>query len=161
MGSSFVRGANRRVHADRAAGRHRDHRRPDRPALARRAVGPRGGPPDPVHQQPQADRPGRRTTTRAPTTSFPMGGQFQTARQRRTTGPRWSGVFVPMIPYFEQGTLYNAYNFNSAMYNAREHDDRRDRDLDAVVPERPGDRADALRQSRTDHRRRALSAFGT
>ena len=45
-------------HADRAAGRHRDHRRPDRPAAARRAVGPRGRPPDPVHEQPEADRPG-------------------------------------------------------------------------------------------------------
>ena len=46
-----------RVHADRAAGRHRHHRRPDRPAAARRPGGPRGGPPHPVHQQPQADRP--------------------------------------------------------------------------------------------------------
>ena len=45
-----------RFHADRAPGRHRDHRRPDRPAVARRAGGPRGGPPGPVHQQPQADR---------------------------------------------------------------------------------------------------------
>ena len=47
-----------RFHADRAAGGDRHHRRPDRPALAGRAVGPRGGPPRPVHQQPQADRPG-------------------------------------------------------------------------------------------------------
>ena len=45
-------------HADRTAGRHRDHRRPDRPPAARRAVGARGRPPDPVHQQPEADRPG-------------------------------------------------------------------------------------------------------
>ena len=47
-----------RLHADRAAGRDRDHRGPDRPAAAGGAVGPRGGPAHPVHQQPQADRPG-------------------------------------------------------------------------------------------------------
>ena len=47
-----------RVHADRAAGRHRDHRGLDRPALARRAGGARGGPAHPVRQQPEADRPG-------------------------------------------------------------------------------------------------------
>ena len=47
-----------RIHPDRAAGRDRDHRGPDRPAAAGRAVGPRGGPPGPVHQQPEADRPG-------------------------------------------------------------------------------------------------------
>ena len=47
-----------RLHPDRAARRHRDHRRPDRALASRRAVGPRGGPPCPVHQQPQAARPG-------------------------------------------------------------------------------------------------------
>ena len=47
-----------RFHADRAAGRDRHHRRADRPAAARRAGGPRGGPPCPVRQQPEADRPG-------------------------------------------------------------------------------------------------------
>ena len=45
-----------RVHADRAARRHRHHRRPDRPAPARRAGGPRGRPAVAMHQQPQADR---------------------------------------------------------------------------------------------------------
>ena len=34
-----------RIHADRIAGGHRDHRGPDRAALARRAIGARGGPP--------------------------------------------------------------------------------------------------------------------
>ena len=46
------------LHADRAAGRDRDHRGPDRPAAAGRPGGPRGRPPRPVRQQPQADRPG-------------------------------------------------------------------------------------------------------
>ena len=46
------------LHADRAPGGDRDHRRAHRPAAAGRAVGPRGGPPRPVHEQPEADRPG-------------------------------------------------------------------------------------------------------
>ena len=37
------------LHADRAAGRHRDHRRPHRPPAAGRPGGPRGRPPRPVH----------------------------------------------------------------------------------------------------------------
>ena len=56
--STRVGRAARRVHPDRAAGGDRDHRRPDRPAPARGAGGPRGGPPRPVRQQPEADRPG-------------------------------------------------------------------------------------------------------
>ncbi len=47
-----------RVHPDRAARRHRHHRRVDRPAAPRRASGARGRPASPVHQQPQAARPG-------------------------------------------------------------------------------------------------------
>ena len=44
------------LHPDRAAGGDRDHRRADRPAAARRPGRPRGGPADPVHEQPEADR---------------------------------------------------------------------------------------------------------
>ena len=51
------RGLRHGLHADRAAGGDRDHRRADRLAPARRPGGPRGGPPGPVRQQPQADRP--------------------------------------------------------------------------------------------------------
>ena len=36
---------NDRIHVDRIAGRDRDHRGIDRAALARRAIGARGGPP--------------------------------------------------------------------------------------------------------------------
>ena len=46
------------VHADRAFGGDRDHRGPDRAAVARRPGRPRGGPAVAVRQQPQADRPG-------------------------------------------------------------------------------------------------------
>src|SRR5260221_202384 len=43
------------VHADRAARRHRHYRRLDPPPAARRPGRPRGRPPRPVRQQPQAD----------------------------------------------------------------------------------------------------------
>ena len=46
-----------RLHADRAAGRHRHHRGPDRVAATRRPGRARGGAAGPVHEQPQADRP--------------------------------------------------------------------------------------------------------
>ena len=54
----IARPAPRGLHPDRAAGRDRDHRGPDRAVAARGAVGPRGRPPRPVRQQPQADGPG-------------------------------------------------------------------------------------------------------
>src|SRR5271157_4706320 len=47
-----------RVHPDRAAGRYRHHRSVDRTAAAGRAVGARSRTSRPVHQQPEADRPG-------------------------------------------------------------------------------------------------------
>ena len=47
-----------RLHFDRTFGRHRDHRRVDRAAFARRAIRTRGRPSHPVHQQPQANRAG-------------------------------------------------------------------------------------------------------
>ena len=43
-------------HADRASGRHRDHRRLDRPAVAGGAGRARGGPARPVREQPDAAR---------------------------------------------------------------------------------------------------------
>ena len=46
----------RGLHADRAAGGHRDHRRPDRPAPARRPGGARGRQALAVRQQPDAAR---------------------------------------------------------------------------------------------------------
>ncbi len=44
------------VHFDRAVGRHRDHRRVDRPLAAGRANGPRSRSAQPVRQQPEAAR---------------------------------------------------------------------------------------------------------
>src|SRR5438128_1051210 len=44
------------LHAHRATGGDRDHRRADRPAVARGSGGPRGGPPGPVYEQHATDR---------------------------------------------------------------------------------------------------------
>ena len=43
--------------------------------VARRAVGPRGCPPRPVHEQPQADRLGPAQLRKLPTAAFPPGGE--------------------------------------------------------------------------------------
>ena len=69
-----------RLHPDRAAGRDRHHRRPDRPAAAGRAGGPRGRPPRPVHQQPEANRPGD--------AQLPLGEQLLPAGRHERQHPR-------------------------------------------------------------------------
>ena len=60
------RRAASRLHADRAAGGDRDHRRADRPAAAGGPGGAGGGAAGPVLEQPQADRPGAGATTSRP-----------------------------------------------------------------------------------------------
>ena len=98
-----------RLHADRAAGGHRHHRRPDRPAAARRPGGPRGRPARPVRQQPQAD--GRRdpqlprrasASSRPPRHAQRVRPRHATARtatacRGRTACSRY------ILPYIEQG----------------------------------------------------------
>ena len=74
---SSTHGRSQSIHADRAAGRDRDHRDPDRPAAARRAEGPRGRGAHQVHEQPQADRLGAAQLRGRPTRSF----------RRRTSPP--------------------------------------------------------------------------
>ncbi len=58
VGHSGPRITSAWFHADRTAGRHRRHRRLDRPAAPGRAGGPRGGAAESVRQQPQATGPG-------------------------------------------------------------------------------------------------------
>ncbi len=92
-----------RLHADRAAGRHRHHRRPDRPAPARRAGRPRGRPPDPVRQQHEAAVPGRAELPRHQRglpRRFVFGHALQPAAL--STYPENFSVFVRMLPFFEQ-----------------------------------------------------------
>ena len=109
-------------HADRAARRHRDHRGVDRPAAAGRAGGARGGPPRPVHQQPEAVRPGgeqlrvgqrllsRAGRTRTTTAGSPAKGCANGVAP--CDFPENFSVFVRMLPYTEQSPMYNAVNFN-------------------------------------------------
>ena len=81
-----------RLHADRVAGRDRDHRRPDRPAPARGPGGPRGRPARPVRQQPEADRPGACTTTTRPTTPSRWAASEYTSRPTPTGTTTSSGT---------------------------------------------------------------------
>ena len=128
-----------RFHPDRAPGGHRDHRRPDRPAVARRAGGPRGGPPRPVHQQSQADRArpaqlphvdGQVPDGRLEEPAFSAGDTDRQWGYGRWTG--WSARAL-LLGYLDQTPMYNAANFalgpgtgggmigslpNSTVYNA-------------------------------------------
>ena len=70
--------------------------------LPGRAGGPRGGPADPVHQQPQAARPGAAQLSLAPTTASRR--RPARARHRRLRGTDW-GVWSAqsmLLPYMEQ-----------------------------------------------------------
>ena len=87
----------RALHADRIAGRHRHHRRPDRPAPARRAGGPRGRPAVAVRQQPEAARPRPAQLPRrqrgVPDRPEPQRGDRRrrtTSRSRRACSRSWS-----------------------------------------------------------------------
>ena len=102
----------RRLHADRAAGRHRHHRRADRPAAAGRPGGPRGGPARPVHQQPQAARPGRARTTLDDDGRCRWASRSSTHRQAATMLYGSHSIFVALLPYIEQQALFNAVNFD-------------------------------------------------
>ena len=103
------------LHAHRAPGRHRDHRSPDLPAAPRRAVGPRGGPPNPVHQQPEADRPGvhelRERQQLLLADDDPGSLAHRRARRPGTFESSWS-AFARSAPFLEQGSFYNSINFN-------------------------------------------------
>ena len=104
-----------RLHAHRAARRDRDHRRPDRAAAARGAGGPRGGPPRPVHQQPQADRPGAAQLRQRHTSHSPWAlrspGPICTVRLGYQDWGCWSAQAL-LLGYLEQTPAYNAANFN-------------------------------------------------
>ena len=93
-----------RLHADRAAGRHRHHRHPDRPAAAGGAEGPRGRRPHQVRQQPQADSAWPPTTTTTRIEHLPPGiGYYPPA-----TNGAFGTYFFHLLPYLEQGNLYRS-----------------------------------------------------
>ena len=111
-----------RVHADRAAGRDRDHRRSDRPAVARGAEGARGRGPHDVLQQPQADgagvpQPPRRARPvpvrrRSGAAQRRVAGGRQRRRRRTGREQSWSWAYN-ILPYIEQDNLHK--NPNSAL----------------------------------------------
>ena len=85
--------------------------RPDRPAAARRAGGPRGRPPGAVRQQPQADRPGRPILASA-IGCFPGGSNVSAYEVKPgDPGENWDKQAM-MLPYMEQSSVYNPINFS-------------------------------------------------
>ena len=76
------------------------------PAAARRAGGPRGRPPDPVCQQPQADRPGDAQLPRR--SGLAPLGVGPTSR----SGLSFWGPLPLLGPYFEGQNVFNATNFS-------------------------------------------------
>ena len=73
----------------------------------------RGGAAGPVHQQPQADRASPCTITTPPIGSFPVGSVPGPA-YAITPNYGWAtwGPLAMMLPYLEQGPLYNSCNFS-------------------------------------------------
>ena len=81
---------------------------PDRPAPARRPGRPRGRPPGPVHQQPQADRPGLAQLRRA-------NGHFPPAAIIDAEGKPLLSWRVAILPYIEQEALYKQVQARRAL----------------------------------------------
>ena len=113
---------------------------------------PRGRPPRPVHQQPQADCPGRQQlriverqlTPAARTRITTAGPPGLTAMRAKAIGacdfPENFSVFVRMLPFTEQAPMYNAVNFDLTSGNYREPDDRRGAHEHPHLPERHAER---------------------
>ena len=127
------------VHPHRAAGRHRDHRGADRPAAARRPGGARGGPADPVHQQPEADRPGP-AQLRVDQRRVPAGPDQHLRRRQR---PLLGGLLADAPAVGACRPLFNAMNFSmnpdpdyTTTTRRREHDRGRDGREHAALPVR-------------------------
>ena len=103
-----------RFHPDRAAGGDRHHRRPHRPAPAGGPGGPRGRPPFPVRQQPQADRPGG-AQLRKHQQLLPALGTVPLAARQLGWAP---AGHLAILQYIEQGIMFNAYNAGAVHPNA-------------------------------------------
>ena len=118
------------LHADRAPGRHRHHRRPDRPACCRPS------------SRPARPRGGRSASTTSSSSAWPC----TTTSPRPTSLPAHTldnsqtwGWFAPwtalILPSWSSSRLYNALNFNLPMlelgfispFVRGQHDGRADR----------------------------------
>ena len=105
-------------------------------ALARRPGGPRGGPADAVHQQPQAARPGRAQLREQPTAPCRRSRRWSSSGNDQPTSYTSWGVSARLAPYMELGPLYNAMNFSMKYSDAAEHDRQLPPDQVPALPER-------------------------
>ena len=109
------------IHPDRTAGRHRHHRRPDRPALAGRPGGPRGGAAAQCTNNMKQLALACHNYESANGT-FPMGRNNQ-AYISTGGGPQgyhdgW-GQFGALLLFTEQSAVYNAINITLGPYQLR------------------------------------------
>ncbi len=109
-----------RLHACGTLGRHRDRRRSGGAVVAGRSGGAGGGPPDPVRQQPQADRPGLHSY-HAALGSFPPGnlnysaGRCPGMAEPTVSYSTWYGNWaIAILPYVEQAALFDRYDLQYA-----------------------------------------------
>ena len=132
--------------------------RPDRPAPARRPGGPRGRPPRPVHQQPQADRPGGpqlpRRQRRLPDRQ-PRASSLRPGRPTPATRPiEPQSVFVSMLGPARAAAALQRHELQPQRLHRRELTVFGTGLDDPLVPERRRRSADV----HTPHRRRPSSA---
>ena len=108
------------LHADRAPGRDRDHRRLDRPAAARRAGGPRGGPADAVRQQPEAARDRDPQLHLAEQLLRPPGRELRQPGLWRPGHPERLAAGLGGYPAARHGAaaLYNTANYSESVNNS-------------------------------------------
>src|SRR5262245_1471086 len=130
----------RRHDSHRVAGRHRDHRHSDRTLAAGGPEGPRGGQPDEVQEQPQADRPGPAQPPRRDRL-FPGGhhdrrvGQPGAGGLRRVRAPAAVPGAGQPLPRVEP---------EREVVRAAERRPRLDRGEGLLLPEQPVERTDRL-----------------
>ena len=148
-----------RLHADRIAGGHRDHRRADRPAAAGGPGGPRGGPAGPVHQQPEADRRSGSHNYESVAGAFPPSNVLAGTGNTVTWSNGFS-VHCRLLPFMEQGVAFNALNFSLQPPLGGQHDGRRHGGRGLHLPERReqglADALPAVHRARRDGERHQL-----
>ena len=135
LSSRINDGSQSGLHAHRAAGRHRDHRGADLAAPPRGPGGARGGPADPVHQQPQAARAWGCTITRASPAPSRSTGVVDARPNATALWVGWSG-HARVLPLMEQGPHVQLDQLRPRLQPRRQLHGGRDDDLELPLPER-------------------------